>query len=176
MPATVDCRINPKIALSRTDTLANGVQGGNLALQLPAPATGLPLGASPDVVLTCSAAGVEVIALAASTPLNLNLAAIGRAGWKGDTDFSTSGVKVIDISNNEAPGSGRNLTVGGEGSGAEFTAPIGVTGDKVVIPPGTRRQFYTRETAGWTVSGAGARLFRLDPGSNPVNCTVVVAG
>jgi hypothetical protein len=170
--ATVSCRVLPKLELSRVDSLTTGATS-TLSVTLPASTSGSITLTTVPVTLTCTAAWTRTWTLAGSTPETLNLQSLSSSG-EGDTNFTTAGVKIIDIRNNEAVGSGRNLTVGGEGSANEFTNMIGVAGDKVVIPPGTARQFYTRETAGWTVGTP--RLVLLAPGASSTSVTVTIAG
>lgn len=169
--ATVTCRLLPKIEFNWLDTLITGATN-TVSVVLPASTSGSAT-IVPPVVLTCTAGWTRTWTLTGSTPETLNLQSLSTSG-RGDTNFTTAGVKVVDIRNNEAVGSGRNLTVGGEGSANEFTSMIGVAGDKVVIPPGCARQFYTRETAGWTVGTP--RLILLAPGASSTSVTVTIAG
>lgn len=170
MSVSVVAKITPKLEMSRVETLATGVSGGDLEVKLPAELIGDHAANFKPVELTCTKSWTAVIPLAASTPVNLNLSAL--AGGKGDTAFTA--YKFVDVRNNEAVGSGRNLIIGAEGSANEAYEPFGAAGSKLTIPPGTARQLYTRETAGWTVSTHA--LLKLDPGSNPVNCTVTIGG
>jgi hypothetical protein len=170
--ATVTCRITPKLELTRVDALTTGASS-TLSVLLPAATSGIATISAAPVTLTCTVAWNRTWTLAISTPESLNLQSLSSSGV-GDTNFTTAGCKIIDVRNNEAIGSGKNLIVGGEGSANEFTSPIGTAGDKVTIYPQCAHQFYTRETAGWTVGTP--RLFRLDPGANAVSVTVTIAG
>lgn len=170
MAIVVVAKITPKLEMTRTETLVTGVSGGDLSVSLPAEVIGDHTAYFKPTELTCTRSWTAVIPLAASTPVNLNLSAL--TGGKGDTAFTA--YKFVDIRNNEAVGSGRDLTVGAEGSANEAYEPFGATGGKLTIQPGTARQFYTRETAGWTVGTH--TLIKLNPGSNPVNVTVTIGG
>lgn len=171
MSVSVAVSVTPSLALTRTDTGATG-ETDTLEVVRPSNSRGT---AAAAVTLTCTKAGsIASFSLAASTPVDLNLSTILTAisAWKGDTSFSD--VKLIDVTNNEAPGSGRKLTMFGKGTTAAFLGPVPNNTSQITIDPGCRRQFYTRESAGWTVGTAN--IIRLDPGTNPVNISLSTAG
>lgn len=168
MSVTVACKLNPKLSLTRTD---DDGSGGVDKITVTQPVASNSVAS--DVTITATKASKVTLALVASTPQSLDATSLGAVtGLKGDTSFAD--LKVIDVTNNEAVGSGRNLKVFGAGANG-LTGPVNANTDVVVIAPGCRRQFYTRESAGWTVDSTH-KLIKLDPGTNPVSVTLALVG
>lgn len=168
MSVTVACTLNPKLALSRVD---DDGAGGVDTIKVTQPVA--VNNVAKDVTITATKASKVTLALVASTPQSLDATSLGSVtGLKGDTSFAD--LKVIDVTNNEAVGSGRKLKVFGVGANG-FVGPVNANTDTVVIDPGCRRQFYTRESAGWTVDSTH-KLIKLDPGTNPVSVTLALVG
>lgn len=162
--ATVSVKLTPKLLATRVNTLGTGVSGGNIDVAL---ATG-----TGDVInLVCTKLWVRSFTLAISTAQTLDLTALAS----GEGDTAIAAVKLVDIRNNEAVGSGKVLQVGNDGTSAEFISPFGAAGDIIKIQPGCSLQLYTRETAGWVVSSTN-KLIKLTPGAATLSVTVTVAG
>lgn len=167
---TVSARIRAGLSVTRTNDLADGFSAGNLAIKLPSQlVSGVRL-AGGDLTIPASKAWAAVLNLAASTPITLDLTAL--TGGAGDTAFTS--VALIDVRSLETPGSGRTLRIGGAGGATEWYDPLGASGDKITLDPGTFLNKITLETAGWSV---GARkLLKLDPGANAHALSIVLVG
>lgn len=169
--------IKPVLDLDRTAGGA-GFGLGSIDVHLPAKsfASGYQArgGQGPAVAFPLATkAAAAAIALAASTPLDIDLTALSASLFVGD--LSLAKVLLLDVRSLEAPGSGRLLTLGGSGGSTEWYAPFGqATGKTLDVPPGTVRQVFTLETAGYAVGTR--KILRLDPGGSPHSLQLFLVG
>lgn len=114
------------------------------------------------------------LALAASTPLALDMAALSTGlptGSKSSGDATLAKVFAIRIENLDAT---NKITVGASGGASEFYDPFGYSGTKIDIPAGCTRCIYTKAAAGWAV---GTRhILQIDPGANAIKALVAIGG
>lgn len=169
MSVTVTAKVAARVRAQRLETLITGIND-TIDFDFPVFVNGSVVVPNYLATLIASKLYLGNYALSASTPLSIDLAAL--SGGKGDTSFSD--VVAIDVVSTEDPASGRLLTVGNEGSSAEWFGPFGAAGRSTAMEPGTSLLRYRLTSPGWSV---GARhLLKVDPGANPHNFLLIVIG
>ena len=118
--------------------------------------------------LAVSKMWTNTISLATSTPQTLDLTAL--SGGAGDTSLAS--VKIFAIYNNETTAS-KKVTVGNAAS-TQFKGPLSSGTTTIDIDGGAAMVLFSSTAAGWTTSSLNN--LKLDPGSNAVSVTVVLAG
>jgi len=103
----------------------------------------------------------------------LAVAAVTGALQTGDTAFAKA--FLIIVHNYAAPGSGFTLSVGNDGTAAEWYDPIGIATTAVIIQPGCSHSFHSKETNGWAVGPTRKKLL-LNPGANTFPVSLYIGG
>jgi hypothetical protein len=91
----------------------------------------------------------------------------------GDTSFGAIAALVLTVW--APPGSGMSVTVGNNGSEAEWYAPFAAPGGRCQIWPASQLALTCYEPGGFPVS-SGSRLLRLSPTGGPVLVSLALAG
>lgn len=174
MAIVVTAEITEKTLAKRIDSPSAGV-ATTLLVEFPrALVGGREIPAPPLKPTGLTKQYSRVVALAASTPIDVDLTAM--TGGAGDADFTSSGVRLVEVRNLADPAteSAKVLLVGGAPSNPWFAGFAGDASDKLKIHPGLSMRLG-RVDANTTVSGA-AKLLRLDPGANAFSVAVTVLG
>lgn len=159
--------IDPAVSVQSTTTEISGAKS-SIAVRLPQ--GGVVAYTHGTGAAQVNAMHVNQVSLVASTPQSPDLTAL--TGGQGDTSFSK--IKVFALFNNEAAGTGKSVIIGNGTN--PFVGPFGAGTHTLTVPAGCGVVIYTKENAGWPVTGGTGDILKLDPGANNVSVTLVLAG